>query len=740
MGIIRTAIIFLFCCANLLAQTKQPIHLDKPFLQDYSIKYYLPADSKIQLNTAFADRNGVIKIHSSSGLMQPHNGRFLYPGEVRPDQTYRSLANKKISAIGINENQFVFLDEQTVLSNAWAGTLLVKQELPQARLFVGGQNFDFLLSDGHQIHYLKAAKTQWKDSLTNDNVREIRFHKTTKLFWILGAKTLYRFSPVTNVLEQQFAGADFTSFDFSPDQTKIIIGTGDGYLEYDLKTQKQIGSKLQKLPCTEITAVQTIQDKVWFGTNRGAFVLRKDGRFDYYQGERWLPGDVVKHIAEGPNQSVLILTEKGLGQINFKWMTLHEKAVFFEEQVRARHIRHGFNASLSGMNKGDLSTGYLSDSDNDGLWTSMYLGAEIFRYVVTKEPAALQNCRESLDAMERLYTVNPVPGFPARSFERSGMIEKLADPERWQHAPDPAWDWKSTTSSDEAIGHIFALGAMAELTTDPALKKRAIVLIDTLMAHILKNDLYLIDYDGKPTTWGRWNPSYVNAFPLNVGDRKLNASNIIAMLQTAYYFTKKPIYKEKAFELLNQQGYFENLMRPMSQIGYAPADADEHSKKMSDAWNHSDDEMYFLGYWGLYRYALNDTLKRHYKKAILDHWQAERPEKEGLWNIFTALTGTPTFDLKEAVWYLQEHPLDLIDWIIVNSQRQDIEPIPDNFRSQTIGTVLPPDERPIQRHNANMFILDRKNGNGTSEHSAGDIWLLPYWLGRYFGVISGPKP
>ncbi|NDC78740.1 MAG: hypothetical protein EBZ67_12825, partial [Chitinophagia bacterium] len=379
-----------------------------------------------------------------------------------------------------------------------------------------------------------------------------------------------------------------------------------------------------------------------------------------------------------------------------------------------------------------------SDSDNDGLWTSMYLGAEVFRYAVTRSADALVNIRESLDAMERLYTINPVPGFPARSFERRGFIKALSDPERWQHAPDPEWDWKATTSSDEAIGHVFVFGAIAELVDEPAVRRQAITLLDTLMMHIIRNDWYLIDYDGKPTLWGKWNPSYVNGFPIAVGDRKLNSSNIVGMLQTAYRFTRKPIYRDKAFELMHKHGYLENLKRPMRIIGEAGDNADEHAKMLSDGWNHSDDEMYFLGYWGLYRYAFNDTLKRQYRAAIIDHWEAERPEKEGLWNIFTAITGTREFDLAEAVWYLQEHPLDLIDWAIANSHRKDIEPVKPNFRRQTIKEVLPPDERPIQRHNSNMFSLDRKGGDGVSEHSAGDIWLLPYWMGRYLGVISAP--
>ena len=210
------------------------------------------------------------------------------------------------------------------------------------------------------------------------------------------------------------------------------------------------------------------------------------------------------------------------------------------------------------------------------------------------------------------------------------------------------------------------------------------------------------------------------------------------MLQTAYHFTGKEKYKDKAFELMNEHGYLDNLMRPMAEIGPAPEDADDWSRMLSGSWNHSDDEMYFVGYWGLYHYAFNDSLKAMYKEAIIDHWEAERPEKEGAWNIMTALIGTPEFDLEEAAWWLREYPLDLIDWVIMNSHRKDIEFLEPNFRKQTITEVLPPDERPIHRHNGNMFSLDRTGGNGVSEHSAGDIWLLPYWMGRYLGVISEP--
>ena len=187
---------------------------------------------------------------------------------------------------------------------------------------------------------------------------------------------------------------------------------------------------------------------------------------------------------------------------------------------------------------------------------------------------------------------------------------------------------------------------------------------------------------------------------------------------------------------MEKYGYLENLLRPMDEIGRV-TDGDEHAKDLSDAWNHSDDEMYFLSYWNLYPYAFNNDLKMKFKEAVRDHWEAEKPEKDALWNFCYAMTGADDFDLEGSAWWMREFPLDLIDWTIKNSQRKDIELLPENFREQTTKEVLPPDERPMYKHNTNMFRIDG-GSNGSREYSAGDIYLLPYWMGRYLGVISAP--
>ncbi len=723
----------LSCSRKEEARTRQPVHEDVSYQEDFSKKFNLHQEG-ITLKKVFSDRNGVIQVYSSGGVLKTFAGEFLSPGSLVPDRTYRPLADKKILNLNLHRNQFVYLDEKAVLSNAWAGNLYSRHSMPNVSLFEGGLGFDFLISDGEAIQYLKDSKVLWGGK-ASDKVIDIAFDTGRNSFWLLSKNSVSVFSVKDLALSQVFSGAGFSCFALVNEGKEIILGTNDGYQILDAEARKSKGDVIRRLPWTEITAIEEIDGKIWFGTTRGAFTTEKDGGFVYYASKRWLPSDNVVDIEKGPDSSVLILTDKGLGQICFKPMTLHDKAMYFEKQVRARHIRHGFNATLGYMQDGSLTTGSLEDSDNDGLWTSMYLGAEVFRYAVTKSDEALENIREAMDAMERLYTINGIKGFPSRSFERTGY--KYED-KPWRRSSDPEWDWKSTTSSDEAIGHIFAFGAMAELLEDQKdLQARAIRMIDSLMQHVIDHDMYLVDWNGEPTLWGKWNPAYVNARPVGVGDRKINSSNIIAMLQTAYHFTKKEVYKDKAFELMTKHGYYENLMFPMSQVRRADSTADDWSKMLSESWNHSDDEMYFVGYWGLYRYAFNDTLKTKFREAIIDHWQIERPEKEGAWNIFTALTGTNDFDLNEAIWYLQEYPLDLIHWTVTNSHRKDIELMEPNFRKQTTKEVLPASELPVSRHNANRFDLDGGD-NGSSEYSAGDIWLLPYWMGRYFNVISAP--
>src|SRR5690606_11823594 len=448
----------------------------------------------------------------------------------------------------------------------------------------------------------------------------------------------------------------------------------------------------QKLPWTEITTVRNIRASLWFGSTKGAFKLREDGKYDYYASKRWLVDDQVVDLAEGPDGSVLVLTQKGLGKINFVPMTLAQKAAYFQEIQRLRHIRYGFTSDLAMRTPGDLSTGYFHDTDNDGLWTSMYLAGELFRYAVTKSDDAKQNAYEAFEAMERLTALPNLKGFPARSFERDGYEVGLhangfseewrlqwekENGRIWQLSEDELWRWKSTTSSDESCGHFFVYALFAELAPDKEWRDRAIHQIKIEMDHIMDNDWYLMDWNGKPTAWGKWNPEYVNSFPINVGDRRLNSTLILSFLQTAYHFTKDKKYKKGAEKLIKKYGYDENANRPASVIGFV------EGEDLSNKWNHSDDEMYFLTIPGFVNYSFSEEQREAHFNAAKSHWEIERSEKNPLWNYLFALSGGKNIDSEASAWWLREFPMDLIDWKIDNDHRKDLTKIAPNFRSQT---------------------------------------------------------
>ena len=492
----------------------------------------------------------------------------------------------------------------------------------------------------------------------------------------------------------------------------------------------------KKLPWTEITAIENINGSLWFGSTKGAFKLRDDAKYDYYASKRWLVDDEVVDISKGPDKSVLVLTQTGLSKINFVEMTLAEKAEYFQKIQRLRHIRYGFNSYLRLQKAGDLSTGVYMDSDNDGLWTSMYLAGELFRYAVTKSEDAKENAYEAFEAMERLTEISGIPGFPARTYERDGYQSSDTDPTMpedkkiWRLTKDKKWRWKSTTSSDESCGHFFVYALFAELAPDKEWRDRAIHQIKIEMDHIIDHDWYLVTWNGKPTQWGRWNPEYVNSFPINVGDRRLNSTLILAFLQTAYHFTGDELYKEKAYELIDNYGYDENANRPASVVGFV------EGQPLSDGWNHSDDEMYFLTVPAFVKYSFTPEQKQKHFAAAKSHWLEERSEKNPLWNFLFALSGGKNIDYKESAWWLREFPMDLIDWKIDNSYRKDITKVKPNFRHQTYTEVLPQDERVLGLHNGAY----RNNGgsDGRREYPP-YIYLLPYWAGRYVEAISAPS-
>src|SRR5262249_52624866 len=208
--------------------------------------------------------------------------------------------------------------------------------------------------------------------------------------------------------------------------------------------------------------------------------------------------------------------------------------------------------------------------------------------------------------LERLLQITGLDGFFARTVERKGF--KYSDPERWRDRGDGDWEWKGHTSSDEFTSHTFAHAVMWELVAKTAAERQRLATNYTrIIDHIIRHRWYLVDVDGKPTLWGRWNPEYVNHYPPSIGDRRLNSTEIIAGLQLAWRMTGREEYRRRADELFRDHGYLTNILISMTNIAYTPGYVHQ-GNNMGDEWNHSDDELAFVIYWVLYRFAFSSSL------------------------------------------------------------------------------------------------------------------------------------
>ncbi len=448
-------------------------------------------------------------------------------------------------------------------------------------------------------------------------------------------------------------------------------------------------------------------------------------RWQYFAGPRWLPDDAVQNVVvEETNQErrVWIRTRTGVARIDWRPMTLEEKARLFEERIEQRHVRHGLVADSRLLKPGDLSTSQPSDSDNDGLWTAIYLGAMAYRYAATGEPQAREHARRALQAILRLEEITDRPGFYARSFV--SMSEPKPGGGEWHPTADGQWLWKGDTSSDESVGHYFAYSTYYDLVADEAEKAEIRRVVGRMTDHLLAHDYNLVDLDGQPTRWGQWSESY---FKTEEGqyEAALRSLELLSFLKTTWHITGREQYR-RAYEDRLERGYAEHAGRYRRWPGGGEI-------------NFSDDELAYLSYLPLLRYEQDPKLREVFLDGLRFTWSRVRADRNPLWNYISVACGagpmTPEIR-DESRRTLQRIPMSLVDWPVRNSHRLDVrfQNEADRFGRPQMISVLPPDESPVGKWNKNPYRADG-GGGGHSEEDGG-FFLLPYWMGRYFGWVE----
>ena len=623
------------------------------------------------------------------------------------------------------------------------------------------------------------------------------FAGTKKELWIYSYRTAsepWRFEHITGLID-----APITSLVYNGGQDKLWIGQDIGITLlspvlmssgethwYFSRLAGQIanpGSDIGHLPLGNITTLgvsysTSLDSRVWLGSAYG--VMRFDpnesenNAWRVFNSARYMPDrdslvnvsslTVLSRTDKAPTalgSTAIAVTGKGLAVLRFEMWTLARKAKHFQDffNQTGRHDKYNLVSSCGMSSWGDTRTCVKGADDNDGLWTSMYLSSQVFRYVVTRDTAVRDAAWTHFEALELLNRVSGISGYPARSLAK-----------RTDFPPDPAWypspindtlQFKGDTSSDEIVGHEYVYPLVHDLLAmNDDERRRAYTLVFNITNHILTHDWYLVGEKHTPTSWGIWNPVRVNNDYSFQDDRGLNSLEILAYLIQTYAYSGDERFLEGVKLLIGSYRYDVNLIN-MKMIAVCDM-------------NFSDDELIYLSYFN-FIYAVNSVTSStvlspeqkknaqavtkkllEYMSIGLDHIHRYKyMDKSPFYNyIYCYASGqvnqtrhlfsqdrttTPEFDCsslsKTGVWYLQRWPLELINWPQFNSQRLDVQiNVPAECDSGLRSLVmLPPDERTIEIWNYDVYDLDDGNGFGEADPTS---FLISYWGMRYMNLLG----
>jgi len=504
-------------------------------------------------------------------------------------------------------------------------------------------------------------------------------------------------------------------------QQRLWQASSDGLVEMDSSGKKRIWTGKDGLPILRLTGIALGPDaRLWLATPQGLVCLVPDAPFGerwfYFWGERYLSANRVMQIV-AEKDSAWIRTESGISRIEFQPFDLEGKSGLFIERLQQRHNRYGYSADCELLRPGDTSSFRMAPSDNDGLWTAIYVASECFRFAATRSPEALRNARASLAALLRLESITGIPGFPARALIHRGDYRP---PEgEWHWTPDGQWEWKGDTSSDELVGHFFAYAVAYDLMPDDPQRAAIRGTAGRIAAHLLDHGLQLVGPGGRVTTWGRYSPAYFQSAE-GKDDAALDSLELLSHLRVAYHITGEERFLTAYHQLIRERGYLENVMRiaQRSEI------------------NYSDEELAFLSFYPLLRYEDDPVLRSQFQAALTLYWRACEAERNPLWNfVYAAGTGAKDYDARAAVETLERIPQDTVSWTVKNSQRIELPraPGPGRFNEGQSLRAVSPNERCTMKWNGNPFQMDCDLEGRTEDDGA--FFLLPYWLGRYHELL-----
>jgi hypothetical protein len=627
---------------------------------------------------------------------------------------------------------------------SWAdGSLFkIKGAVPPISVVCAKGNLTFALGP-NGIWQLKNGVFEKQPYEVARSVRDAIIHENGTL-WVATDVGLYACrNGEAQLFQDSLISCYAKAVSFAPNN-KIWVGVMGGVsIRNNTKLEKNLTSN-KGIPSIYVNSISLSPDStMWVGTDVGVVRYAIDGKHSLRFSKRWLTDNKVNDVAFDKDGNAWIATANGVSVIKRTKMTLAEKEAYFYSELMKKHIREPWICGVLRLETpGDTSTWRNTDDDNDGEYTGGYLAMESFRYAVTKNEDALIKARKAFDFLSYLYEVTGTDGLFARTIVPSDWKQVndsnrtytehqladalVADPrykpveKRWHLSSDKKWLWKGDTSSDEMAGHFMAYFFFYEFAANEQDKIAIRNHVSKLMGALIKNNFNLIDVDGAHTRWGVWSPEQLNRDPDWASEKSLNSFELLAFLKFAAAVTGEEKFHTEYRRLIDKEGYLENASKLNNK---------------NPAWKiYFDLTMEGYLFPILLKYEKDPELKIFYEK-LADEWIQKQTEGENLINNLTyALATGKKVNVPQTIDFLKDTPLDLVDWTIDHTLREDVQIVREPILEEIQISELPPASiRATVRWDKNPWSAVQGDPLQVREPV---FWLWPYWMARYVGIIK----
>lgn len=714
---------------------------DIPFVQEYHDAYIISNNSADnEIRSIAVDDNFTVWIATAGGIFRKEEGvrrwEPVIKGEDRGPAYSVSVSKEGVVLMGTWNGLYVLRESQLKKIESVASPVSVVYTKDDVKYAMGPRGiWQAERNDWHKLDYNIAHSVR---DATID--REENLYVATDVGLYFCNNTEVKLFQDTAALISSYVN----SVSISPDGDLWAGGMGGVSVRKNQKLLKKLTPE-KGIPSIFVNCIRQSPDgMMWVGTDVGVVRYHQDGTHSLRFSERWLTNDKVNDVAFDKKGNAWIATANGVSAIKGKKMTLADKQENFYQQLMDKHIREPWTCGNLHLEvPGDTATWRHSDDDNDGEYTGGYLAMESFRYAVTKDKDALIKARKAFHFLRFLQEVTGTDAFFARSIvppewtavhdpNRTYTDRQIADVEvddprnkpvekRWHKSKDGQWLWKGDTSSDEMCGHMMAYFFFYEYAATEEDKVEIREHVSRITDGLIANDYCLVDVDGKHTRWGVWSPELLNNHPDWAPERSLNSFELLAFLKLAAHITGNKTYEKEYRRLITEEGYLENASL---------------LNKKNPAW-----EIYFdrtmEGYLFpiLLKYEKDPEWKKFYED-LAEEWMEKQSSGENLINNLTySLATGKKVNVDQTIEFLRDAPLDLVDWRIDHTLREDISLVREPILEEIQVSQLPPASiRATVRWDKNPWAAVQGNPSRVREPV---FWLWPYWMARYLEIIQG---